>query len=40
MRNQQQQTNPDKERINEGRIIPPPVQRPSTGNPKTNGNEK
>ena len=40
MSNDQQQTNPDREQINEGRIIPPPVQRPRTDNPKTNGNEK
>jgi hypothetical protein len=40
MSNNQQKTNPDREQINEGRIIPPPVQRPRTDNPKTNDDEK
>ena len=40
MSNNQQQTSPDRVRIDEGKITPPPVQRPRTDNPKTNGNEK
>lgn len=40
MSNNQQQTNPDREQINEGRIIPPSVQRPKTDNPNTNKHEK
>lgn len=40
MSKNQQQVGPEKVRIEEGKITPPPVQRPRTDNPNTNGNEK
>lgn len=40
MNNNQQQTTPNRVRIEEGKITPPSVQRPRNDNPKTNGNEK
>lgn len=40
MSNNQQQTIPEKERIDEGRITPPPVQRPRTDNPNTHSDDK
>ncbi len=40
MSNDQQQAGPEKVKIEEGKIVPPPVHRPRTDNPKTNGNEK
>jgi hypothetical protein len=40
MNNNQQQVGPEKVRIEEGKITPPPVQRPRTDKSNTNGNEK
>lgn len=39
MNNKQQHT-PDKKKIQEGKITPPPVQRPKPNNPKPKGNEE
>ena len=40
MSNNNQKTDPEKVRINEGEISPPPVRRPNNDNPKTNNDEK